>query len=124
VRVNLDSHISRIDLVGKDAIVLKDGKQVTEFREGMLPWALQNGHRAGVRRIRRRPPDVMFVIQRVLEAQGKLTLLDQNKVIRPIRRSACSPPPTPSASATPPASITAPSRSIRARWTAGRSSPR
>ncbi|MCY4498725.1 MAG: cobaltochelatase subunit CobS [Rhodospirillaceae bacterium] len=83
IRVNLDSHISRIDLIGKDAIVIRDGKQVTEFREGMLPWALQSatalvfdGYDAG-------RPDVMFVIQRALEAEGKLTLLDQNKVIRP-----------------------------------------
>src|SRR5947209_6132115 len=83
VRVNLDSHISRIDLIGKDAIVIRDGMQVTEFRDGILPWALQHnvalcfdGYDAG-------RPDVMFVIQRVLEVEGKLTLLDQNKVIRP-----------------------------------------
>ena len=121
VRINLDSHVSRIDLVGKDAIVLKDGKQVTEFRDGMLPWALQNNIALCFDEYDAGRPDVMFVIQRVLEVSGKLTLLDQRRVIRPILRSACSPPPTPSASATPRASITARSRSIRARWTAGRS---
>jgi cobaltochelatase CobS len=83
VRVNLDSHVSRIDLVGKDAIVLKDGKQVTEFREGMLPWALQRPIALVFDEYDAGRPDVMFVIQRVLEAQGKLTLLDQNRVIRP-----------------------------------------
>jgi cobaltochelatase CobS len=83
VRVNLDAHISRIDLVGKDAIVLKDGKQVTEFREGMLPWALQRPIALVFDEYDAGRPDVMFVIQRVLEAQGKLTLLDQNRVIRP-----------------------------------------
>ncbi|MDP3659179.1 cobaltochelatase subunit CobS [Phenylobacterium sp.] len=83
VRVNLDSHVSRIDLVGKDAIVLKDGKQVTEFREGMLPWAIQRPIALVFDEYDAGRPDVMFVIQRVLEAQGKLTLLDQNRVIRP-----------------------------------------
>ena len=83
VRVNLDSHISRIDLVGKDAIVLKEGKQVTEFRQGILPWALQNNIALCFDEYDAGRPDVMFVIQRVLEVQGKLTLLDQNKVIRP-----------------------------------------
>ena len=83
VRVNLDSHVSRIDLVGKDAIVLKDGKQITEFREGMLPWALQRPVALVFDEYDAGRPDVMFVIQRVLEAQGKLTLLDQNRVIRP-----------------------------------------
>ena len=83
IRVNLDSHISRIDLVGKDAIVLRDGKQVTEFREGILPWALQNPTALVFDEYDAGRPDVMFVIQRVLEAQGKLTLLDQNRVIRP-----------------------------------------
>ena len=82
VRVNLDSHVSRIDLVGKDAIVLKDGKQVTEFREGMLPWALQRPVALVFDEYDAGRPDVMFVIQRVLEAGGKLTLLDQNRVIR------------------------------------------
>ena len=82
IRVNLDSHISRIDLVGKDAIVLRDGKQVTEFREGMLPWALQRPIALVFDEYDAGRPDVMFVIQRVLEAQGKLTLLDQNRVIR------------------------------------------
>ena len=83
VRVNLDSHISRIDLVGKDAIVLKDGKQVTEFREGLLPWALQNPVAITFDEYDAGRPDVMFVIQRVLEASGRLTLLDQNRVINP-----------------------------------------
>lgn len=83
VRVNLDSHISRIDLIGKDAIVLKDGKQITEFREGMLPWALQNPVALVFDEYDAGRPDVMFVIQRVLEVEGKLTLLDQNKVITP-----------------------------------------
>jgi cobaltochelatase CobS len=83
VRINLDSHVSRIDLVGKDAIVLKDGKQVTEFREGMLPWALQNNIALCFDEYDAGRPDVMFVIQRVLEVAGKLTLLDQTKVIRP-----------------------------------------
>jgi len=83
IRVNLDSHISRIDLVGKDAIVLKDGKQVTEFREGLLPWALQRPTALVFDEYDAGRPDVMFVIQRVLEVEGKLTLLDQNRVIRP-----------------------------------------
>ncbi|MEQ9145694.1 MAG: cobaltochelatase subunit CobS [Parvibaculaceae bacterium] len=83
IRVNLDSHISRIDLIGKDAIVLKEGKQVTEFREGLLPWALQHPVALVFDEYDAGRPDVMFVIQRVLEVQGKLTLLDQNKVIRP-----------------------------------------
>src|SRR6201994_290729 len=83
VRVNLDSHVSRIDLVGKDAIVLKDGKQVTEFREGMLPWALQRPIALVFDEYDAGRPDVMFVIQRVLEAQGQLTLLAQNRVITP-----------------------------------------
>ena len=83
VRINLDSHISRIDLIGKDAIVLKDGVQVTEYREGILPWALQSATAIVFDEYDAGRPDVMFVIQRVLEVEGKLTLLDQNKVIRP-----------------------------------------
>ena len=83
VRVNLDSHISRIDLLGKDAIVLQDGKQITEFREGILPWALQSPTALVFDEYDAGRPDVMFVIQRVLEVEGKLTLLDQNKVIKP-----------------------------------------
>src|ERR1700750_3448487 len=83
IRINLDSHISRIDLIGKDAIVLKDGKQVTEFREGLLPWCLQHPVALTFDEYDAGRPDVMFVIQRVLEVAGKLTLLDQNKVIRP-----------------------------------------
>src|SRR3954470_22188971 len=85
IRVNLDSHISRIDLVGKDAIVLRDNKQVTEFREGLLPWALQHPVALCFDEYDAGRPDVMFVIQRVLEVEGKLTLLDQNRVIRPHR---------------------------------------
>ncbi|MGB3847699.1 cobaltochelatase subunit CobS [Sphingopyxis sp. YF1] len=83
IRVNLDAHISRIDLVGRDAIVLKNGQQVTEFREGLLPWALQTPTALVFDEYDAGRPDVMFVIQRVLEAEGKLTLLDQNRVIRP-----------------------------------------
>ncbi|HSC17430.1 MAG TPA: cobaltochelatase subunit CobS [Rhizomicrobium sp.] len=82
IRINLDSHISRIDLIGKDAIVLREGQQVTEFREGLLPWALQHPVALAFDEYDAGRPDVMFVIQRVLEAQGKLTLLDQNRVIR------------------------------------------
>ena len=83
LRVNLDSHVSRIDLLGKDAIVLRDGKQVTEFREGILPWALQNPTALVFDEYDAGRPDVMLVIQRVLEVRGKLTLADQNRVIRP-----------------------------------------
>ncbi len=83
IRINLDSHISRIDLIGKDAIVLRDGKQVTEYREGLLPWALQHPTALVFDEYDAGRPDVMFVIQRVLEVEGKLTLLDQNRVIRP-----------------------------------------
>src|SRR5213595_3713528 len=83
IRVNLDSHISRIDLVGKDAIVLKEGKQVTEFREGILPWAIQHPVALCFDEYDAGRPDVMFVIQRVLESSGRLTLLDQSRVIRP-----------------------------------------
>ena len=83
IRINLDSHVSRIDLVGKDAIVLKDGLQVTEFREGILPYALQSNTALVFDEYDAGRPDVMFVIQRVLEVSGKLTLLDQSKVIRP-----------------------------------------
>ncbi len=81
VRVNLDSHISRIDLIGKDSIVLKDGKQVTEFKEGVLPWSIQNPVALVFDEYDAGRPDVMFVIQRVLENDGKFTLLDKNKVI-------------------------------------------
>ena len=83
VRINLDAHISRIDLIGRDAIVLRDGLQVTEFREGLLPWALQHPVALVFDEYDAGRPDVMFVIQRVLETEGKLTLLDQNRVIRP-----------------------------------------
>jgi cobaltochelatase CobS len=83
VRINLDSHISRIDLVGKDAIVVRDDHQVTEFRDGILPWALQTPTALVFDEYDAGRPDVMFVIQRVLEVSGRLTLLDQNRVIRP-----------------------------------------
>ena len=83
VRINLDSHISRIDLIGKDAIKLVDGKQVTQFQEGILPWALRNRCALVFDEYDAGRPDVMFVIQRILEADGKLTLLDQNEVIAP-----------------------------------------
>ena len=82
IRVNLDSHISRIDLIGKDAIILKDNKQVTEFREGILPWAIQNPVALVFDEYDAGRPDVMFVIQRVLESEGTFTLLDKNKVIK------------------------------------------
>ena len=83
VRVNLDSHISRIDLVGKDAIVLRDGKQITEFREGILPWAFQTPTAIVFDEYDAGRPDVMFVIQRVLETDGRMTLLDQSRVLHP-----------------------------------------
>jgi cobaltochelatase CobS len=83
IRINLDSHISRIDLIGKDAIVLREGQQVTEFREGILPWAIQHPTALVFDEYDAGRPDVMFVIQRVLEVEGKLTLLDQSRVIRP-----------------------------------------
>ena len=82
IRVNLDSHISRIDLIGKDAIVIKDGKQVTEFKEGVLPWSIQNPVALVFDEYDAGRPDVMFVIQRVLESEGSFTLLDKNKVIK------------------------------------------
>ncbi len=83
VRINLDSHISRFDLLGKDAIVLEDRKQVTKFKEGILPWAIQNPVALVFDEYDAGRPDVMFVIQRILEANGKLTLLDQNKILHP-----------------------------------------
>jgi len=83
VRVNLDSHISRIDLIGKDAIVIRDGQQVTEFRDGILPWAYQHNVALVFDEYDAGRPDVMFVIQRVLESSGRLTLLDQSRVIKP-----------------------------------------
>ena len=83
IRVNLDSHISRIDLIGKDAIVIKDNKQITEFKEGILPWSIQNPIALVFDEYDAGRPDVMFVIQRVLEAEGNFTLLDKNKVIKP-----------------------------------------
>jgi cobaltochelatase CobS len=83
IRVNLDSHISRIDLLGKDAIVIRDGKQITEFREGILPWTLQHPCALVFDEYDAGRPDVMFVIQRILEVEGKMTLLDQNRVITP-----------------------------------------
>lgn len=83
VRVNLDADISRLDLVGRDAIVLRDGQQVTEFQEGILPWAVQRPVALTFDEYDAGRPDVMFVIQRLLERDGKLTLLDQNRVLRP-----------------------------------------
>jgi cobaltochelatase CobS len=83
IRINLDSHISRIDLIGKDAIVLKEGKQITEFKEGILPWSYQHNVALVFDEYDAGRPDVMFVIQRILESSGKLTLLDQSRVIRP-----------------------------------------
>ena len=83
IRINLDSHVSRIDLIGKDAIVVEDGVQVTQFKEGMLPWAFQRPIALVFDEYDAGRPDVMFVIQRVLEAEGRLTLLDQNKVLKP-----------------------------------------
>ncbi len=83
VRINLDGHVSRIDLIGKDAIALRDGQQVTEFREGILPWALQRAVALVLDEYDAGRPDVMFVLQRVLEVEGKLTLLDQNRVLHP-----------------------------------------
>ena len=83
IRINLDSHISRIDLIGKDAIVLRDGKQITKYREGMLPWALQRPVAIVFDEYDAGRPDVMFVIQRILEVEGKLTLLDANRVLKP-----------------------------------------
>ena len=83
IRINLDSHISRIDLIGKDAIVLREGQQITEFTEGILPWALQSPTALVFDEYDAGRPDVMFVIQRILEVEGKLTLLDQSRVIRP-----------------------------------------
>ena len=83
LRINLDGHISRFDLLGKDSIVLKDNKQITTFKEGLLPWAIQNPVALVLDEYDAGRPDVMFVIQRILEAEGKLTLLDQNKVITP-----------------------------------------
>lgn len=83
IRINLDSHVSRMDLIGKDAIVLQDGQQITEFKEGLLPWALQRACAIVFDEYDAGRPDVMFVIQRVLEVEGKLTLLDQSRVISP-----------------------------------------
>ena len=82
IRVNLDGHISRIDLIGKDAIVIKDGKQITEFKEGILPWSIQNPIALVFDEYDAGRPDVMFVIQRVLETEGNFTLLDKNKIIK------------------------------------------
>ncbi len=83
VRINLDSHISRIDLIGKEAIVLENDKQITKFKEGIIPWALENGTALVFDEYDAGRPDVMFVIQRILEVEGKLTLLEQNRVIKP-----------------------------------------
>ena len=82
LRINLDSHISRIDLIGKDAIIIKDGKQVTEFKEGILPWAFQNPVALVFDEYDAGRPDVLFVLQRILESDGYFTLLDKNKVVK------------------------------------------
>jgi len=121
IRINLDSHVSRIDLVGKDAIVLKDGKQITEFQDGILPWALQNNVALVFDEYDAGRPDVMFVIQRVLELSGKLTLLDQKRVIRPHGAFRLFATANTVAWAIRRVFITARNRSIRARWTVGRS---
>lgn len=83
VRINLDGHVSRVDLIGKDTITLQEGKQITKWKEGLLPWSIQNPVALVFDEYDAGRPDVMFVIQRILEAEGKLTLLDQNKIIRP-----------------------------------------
>ena len=82
IRINLDSHVSRIDLIGKDAIVIKDGKQITEFKEGILPWSIQNPVALVFDEYDAGRPDVMFVIQKILEKEGSFTLLDQNKILK------------------------------------------
>jgi len=83
IRVNLDSHISRIDLIGKDAIVLKNNKQVTEFQEGILPWSMQNPVALVFDEYDAMRPDVAFLMTKVLESEGGLTLLEKNKIIKP-----------------------------------------
>jgi cobaltochelatase CobS len=122
IRINLDAHISRIDLIGRDAIVLKDGMQVTEFREGLLPWALQTPTALVFDEYDAGRPDVMFVIQRVLETEGKLTLLDQNRVIRPSKWFRLFATANTVGLGTRAVCTTARRRSTRARWTAGTSS--
>ncbi len=83
VRVNLDGHISRLDLIGRDAIVVREGKQMTEFQEGILPWSIQRPVALIFDELDAARPEVMFVLQRVLEREGKFTLLDQNTVLKP-----------------------------------------
>lgn len=83
IRINLDSHVSRVDLIGKETIVLQEGKQITQWKDGLLPWSIQNPVALTFDEYDAGRPDVMFVIQRILEAEGRLTLLDQNRVIRP-----------------------------------------
>ena len=122
VRINLDSHVSRIDLVGKDAIVLKDGKQITEFRDGMLPWAIQNNIALCFDEYDAGRPDVMFVIQRVLEVSGRLTLLDQRRVIRPHPAFRLFATANTVGLGDTSGLYHGTSRSTRVRWTAGRSS--
>jgi cobaltochelatase CobS len=119
IRVNLDSHISRIDLIGKDAIVLKDGKQITEFREGILPWALQHSVALVFDEYDAGRPDVMFVIQRILEIEGKLTLLTKIKSSARTLSSGYLPPPIRWVWVTPLAFTMVLSRSTKARWTVG-----
>ena len=119
IRINLDAHISRIDLIGRDAIVLRDGLQVTEFREGLLPWALQHPVALVFDEYDAGRPDVMFVIQRVLEQQGKLTLLDQNRVIRPDPNFRLFATANTVGLGDTAGCIMARRRSIRGRWTVG-----
>ena len=122
LRINLDSHISRIDLIGKDAIVLRDGKQVTEFKEGLLPWALQNSVALIFDEYDAGRADVMFVIQRVLEIDGKPTLLDSNKVITPNPHFRLFATANMLAWVIPQVFTMAHSKSTKARWIDGQSS--
>jgi len=119
VRVNLDSHISRIDLIGKDAIKLIDGKQVTEFHEGILPWALRNPVAIVFDEYDAGRADVMFVIQRVLEHDGKLTLLDQNEIITPHPYFRLFATANTVGLATQLVCITAHNKSTKRKWTVG-----
>jgi cobaltochelatase CobS len=120
IRINLDSHISRIDLIGKDAIVLKEGKQITEFREGILPWAYQHNVALVFDEYDAGRPDVMFVIQRILESSGKLTCWTNPALSARTMPSGCLQPPIPWVWGTRLGSIMAHSKSTRHRWTVGR----
>ena len=83
MRINLDGNISRIDLIGRDTIVIKDGKQITEFHDGIIPWSLKRPVAMVFDEYDAARPDVMFVLQRLLENEGKFTLIDKNEVIKP-----------------------------------------